>query len=76
MECRMPRKPSIEPTTEPIKRVMVPMPDSLHHRIRVLAAERRQTMAEVIREALEREVARGGRRDAAPATLRAMRRVA
>ena len=46
------------PETEPIKRVMVPMPDSLHHRIRVIAAERRLTMAEVIREALEREVAR------------------
>jgi len=34
------------------------MPDSLHHRIRVIAAERRLTMAEVIREALGREVAR------------------
>jgi predicted transcriptional regulator len=53
----MPRNPP-PPETEPIKRVMVPMPDSLHHRIRVIAAERRLTMAKVIREALEREVAR------------------
>jgi hypothetical protein len=53
----MPRQK--KPTTgneEPIKRVLVPMPDSLHHRIRVLAAERRTTMQAIIREMLERGV--------------------
>jgi hypothetical protein len=35
---------------------MVPMPDSLHHRLRIMAAERRTTMAEIIRRAIEREI--------------------
>jgi predicted DNA-binding protein len=46
------------------KRVMVPMPPALHHRLRVLAAEEQTTMADIIREALEREIAR--RRDGHP----------
>jgi hypothetical protein len=44
--------------TEPMKRLVVLIPDKLHHRARVLAAERRVTMAELVREALERETAR------------------
>jgi hypothetical protein len=39
---------------EPIRKFIMPLPDSLHHRIRVMAAERRTTMAELMREALER----------------------
>jgi hypothetical protein len=52
----MPRKeaPDASSEGELIKRVMVPMPDSLHHRIRVMAAERRTTMQAIIRDALER----------------------
>jgi hypothetical protein len=52
----MPRKEAVAALSrgEPIRRIMVPMPDSLHHRIRVLAAERRTTMQEIIRDALER----------------------
>ena len=54
----MPRKAAATKDADPIKRVMVPMPDSLHHRLRVLAAERRTTMQVLIREALERHLDR------------------
>jgi hypothetical protein len=54
---RMPRTQAAA-GDEPMKRLVVSISDNLHHRIRVIAAERRLTMTEVIREALEREVAR------------------
>jgi hypothetical protein len=53
----MPREPKTAPETEePIKRVMVRMPDSLHHRLRLLAVERRTTMEEIVRAAVTREI--------------------
>jgi hypothetical protein len=36
----------------PIRRIMMKLPDSVHHRVRVVAAERRMTMADMIREAV------------------------
>jgi hypothetical protein len=47
-----------DPEADEIRRIMVPMPDSLHRRVKMIAAERRLTMAEVIREMLEQGVAR------------------
>jgi hypothetical protein len=44
--------------SEPTSRLVVIIPDNLHHRLRVLAAEQRSTIAEITREALEREIAR------------------
>jgi hypothetical protein len=63
-----------------MKRLVMPISDALHHRIRVLAVSERLTMAEIVRELLDdavnrRETQRRGR--AAPAALyTAPRRVA
>ena len=57
----MPRKLSLQSTAskeEPTRRVLVHLPDSVHHRVKVVAAERRTTMDRVIREAVERAVMR------------------
>jgi hypothetical protein len=48
----MPRKP--EPKAEDIRRIMVPMPDSLHRKVKMAAAEKRMTMVEILRQAIER----------------------
>lgn len=62
-EPPMPRKPKATKVTRQqevpsgtprIRRVMVPMPDDMHLRLRIFAAERRTTMAEIIRAAIER----------------------
>jgi hypothetical protein len=62
----MPRKPNPPGPSfasalkdDPIRRIMVRLPDSVHHRVRVMAAEQRTTMAEIIREAVERAVMKG-----------------
>ena len=55
----MPRKPQPKVKDETIRRVLVHLPDSVHHRVRVVAAERRTTMDRVIREAVERAVMKG-----------------
>jgi hypothetical protein len=46
----MPRKKP----AEPIKRVMIELPEPLHLRIKLSATSRRMTMLEAIREVLER----------------------
>jgi predicted transcriptional regulator len=43
---------------EPMRRLSVEIPDSLHHRLRRLALDERTTLAAIVRELLEREVAR------------------
>ena len=48
----MPRKS--EPKAEDIRRIMVPMPDSLHRKVKIAAAEKRMTMVEILRQAIER----------------------
>ena len=42
---------------EPTRRLSVEIPDSLHHRLRLLALEERTTLAAIVREMLEREIA-------------------
>jgi hypothetical protein len=44
-----------EPAEE-LKRVVVRMPDSLHHRLRIAAVERRTTMEAIVWQAVEREL--------------------
>jgi hypothetical protein len=48
----MPRK--AEPKAEDIRRIMVPLPDSLHRKVKMAAAEKRMTMVEILRQAIER----------------------
>ena len=46
---------------DPIKRVLVRIPDSLHHRLRLQAVQNRTTMEAIVRDALERVITvRGG----------------
>lgn len=49
----MPSKP---PPAE--RRINVYIDDALHHRLRVLAADRRTTVSAIIRELVERELAK------------------
>ena len=44
------------PNADPDRRLVVLIKDSLHYRLRVLAAEQRTTIADVVREAIEREI--------------------
>ena len=46
------------PDADPDRRLVVLIKDSLHYRLRVLAAEQRTTIADVVREAIEREITR------------------
>jgi hypothetical protein len=46
------------PDADPDRRLVVLIKDSLHYRLRVLAAEQRTTIADLVREAIEREIAR------------------
>jgi hypothetical protein len=46
------------PDVDPDRRLVVLIKDSLHYRLRVLAAEQRTTIADLVREAIEREIAR------------------
>ena len=46
------------PNADPDRRLVVLIKDSLHYRLRVLAAEQRTTIADVVREAIEREITR------------------
>jgi hypothetical protein len=43
---------------EPMRRLSVEIPDGLHHRLRRLALDERTTLAAIVRELLEREIAR------------------
>jgi hypothetical protein len=54
----MPRPKAAALVGDEIKRVMVPMRESVHHRLRIVAAERKITMADIVLEAIERELAR------------------
>jgi hypothetical protein len=57
--------PKTQPTVRvkaPIKRIIVDIPASLHQRVRITAAERSVTMREVIRAALEHEIAQRPRK--------------
>ena len=51
--------------TEPTRRLSVEIPDSLHHQLRLLALQERTTLAAIVRELLEREIAARKPRDAA-----------
>jgi hypothetical protein len=46
------------PDADPDRRLVVLIKDSLHYRLRVLAAEQRTTIADLVREAIEREIVR------------------
>jgi hypothetical protein len=43
---------------DPARRLVVLIKDSLHYRLRVLAAEQRTTIADLVREAIKREIVR------------------
>ena len=49
----MTNKPQPAAQDEHERRLMVYIPDSTHHRLRVLAAEQRMSLAQVVRAALE-----------------------
>jgi plasmid stability protein len=51
-----PRRAPVVEEEEQLKRVMMRIPASLHHRLRVRAAERQTTMEGILREVLEREL--------------------
>jgi hypothetical protein len=51
---------------DPARRLVVLIKDSLHYRLRVLAAEQRTTIADLVREAIEREIARRREGDPLP----------
>jgi plasmid stability protein len=51
-----PKRAPVVDDDEQLKRVMMRIPGSLHHRLRVRAAEQRTTMEEIARQSLEREL--------------------
>ena len=53
-----PNRTTDSPDADPDRRLVVLIKDSLHYRLRVLAAEQRTTIADVVREAIEREITR------------------
>jgi plasmid stability protein len=57
----MPPKRASVVEDEELKRVMMRIPASLHHRLRIRAAERQTTMEAILRNMLERELSSSGR---------------
>ncbi len=62
MSNSMPRKSSQKGRPTPVKKLLLPLPEELHHQLKLRAVEERLTMREFIAQAIRAALEKGGKR--------------